>query len=277
MRCRVCIAFSAGDAAGSGAAKALCEMFHHSAASTPRAVEAYFLPDLNALLTGFREDVLYLEFLDDLCDAEFYIILSRHSSEARIKALTVHHPGNPMREAAAGGRPLELPPSNPPITRLLLLSLHRLAEELPEFKVSYEVTHHGPTSLRRPVTFVEIGSSSSEWGIRRAHEVLAEAVAAALASHLEGYEAVVGVGGNHYASAFTSQALTTPEAYGHMLANYALKSLDDPQLVKEVVKRAVEKSAVPTQKIVAERKLRSAWRSAIEEAAAEEGVGVEYI
>jgi D-aminoacyl-tRNA deacylase len=277
VKVTVCIAYSVGDPAGSGVASELLRLLEPKPVSAARAASAYYLPELDALLAGFDEDVLYFEFLDEICEADFHLVLSRHSSEAGIKSLTVHHPGNPMREALAGGRPLELPPSNPPLAKSLLLSLVKHAEELPEFKVTYEVTHHGPSSLRKPVTFVEIGSSAQEWSLTEARRAVAEAVVDTLTLPLPSYEACVGVGGNHYATLFTARALSSAEAYGHMLANYALKSLEEPALVEKVVREAATKSLVPTQKLVAERKLRKAWREALEKVAEELSLKIEYV
>lgn len=243
----------------------------------PLALEAYEVPRLNAVLAGFCEDVLYFEFLDKACSADFYLVLSRHSSEAGIRSFTVHHSGNPVRTAVAGGRPLELPPSNPPLSKRLLTSLARRVGEMPGFVVSYEVTHHGPSSLQKPVTFVEIGSSKSEWVLREAHLLVAEAVVEALTRSEEVQEVTVGVGGNHYAASFTKRALEGREAYGHMIASYALKDLEEPTLVEKVVREACIRSSVPTNKIVVEKKLKRSWRDAVERVATELNLKVEYI
>ena len=277
VKVKVCIAYSAGDPAGSGVAGELLGLLEPKPVTAARAVSAYYLPEIDALLAGFEEDVLYFEFLDEVCDAGFHLVLSRHSSEAGIRSLTVHHPGNPTREALAGGRPLELPPSNPPLAKSLLLSLAKRADSLPDFKVTYEVTHHGPSSLKRPVTFVEIGSSAREWTLAEARRAVAEAVVDALTLPPPPYEACVGVGGNHYAAAFTARALSSSEAYGHMIANYALKSLEEPALVERIVREAAVKSSVPTRKLVVERKLRRAWREAVEKVAEELSLKVEYV
>ncbi|MEM1692051.1 MAG: D-aminoacyl-tRNA deacylase, partial [Thermofilaceae archaeon] len=108
---RACLAYSVNDPAGSGIAKAILTLVEFEPTRLQLASEAYEIPRLNAVIAGFNEDVLYFEFLDEVCPADFYLVLSRHSSEAGVKSFTVHHPGNPMRTAVAGGKPLELPPS----------------------------------------------------------------------------------------------------------------------------------------------------------------------
>ena len=278
-RFRVGVVFSVLDPAGSGAAREFLRLLDSKPMSIPRAIEAYYIPQLDAVLAGFKEDVLYFEFLDEVLDVDFYVVLSRHKSEAGVKSLTTHHPGNPVREAKAGGKPLELPPSNPPLTKALLLSLVKAREELglEEFDVTYEVTHHGPTSLSKPITFVEIGSSLKEWSLREARLALAVAVLEALTRTLPGYEPVVGIGGNHYAGRFTQRALSSSEAYGHMVAKYALRNLQLPGLVERIVELAVTRSSTPTAKLVVEKKVRRVWRDAVKRVAERLGVAVEFI
>ncbi|MCS7103983.1 MAG: hypothetical protein NZ954_00265 [Thermofilaceae archaeon] len=278
MNAYACAAYCMHDPAGVGVANELLKSLSYRLIEVPRAKTAYYITELDAILAGFEDDVLYFEFLDEVCEVEFYIVLSRHSSEAGIRSLTVHHPGNPMREAKAGGKPLELSPSNPPLAKQLLLYLVENSRSLPGFDVTYEVTHHGPSSLKKPVTFVEIGSSIQEWSLPASHKAVAEAVIQALSNPLPpNIEPVVGVGGNHYAAAFTSRALSSNEAYGHIIANYALKSLEEPSLVKNVLFQAVTRSYLKTQKIVVEKKLRKAWRDAAESVAAETRLEIEYI
>lgn len=277
VRCDVSLAYSINDPAGKGIAEVLRELTDARPIQAPYAVEAWILPAFNALLAGFAEDVIYLEFLDKVTECGFHLILSRHSSEAGVKSLTVHHPGNPVKEAKAGGRPLELPPSNPHYTKALLLNLFNSKDRLKDFKVTYEVTHHGPSSLCRPVTFVEIGSSENEWLLKEAHEVVAEAVIETLVRQPPRCEPTVGIGGNHYAGLFTERALSTSEAYGHVIAKYALRDLENPTLVEKVVELAVSRSSVITKKLVVEKKLRKAWREAAEKVAEKHTLELTYV
>ncbi len=277
VRCKASLAYSVNDPAGRGIAEVIKELTDTQPVRVPYAVEAWLLPALDALLAGFVEDVLYFEFLDNVAECSFHLVLSRHSSEARVKSLTVHHPGNPVREAKAGGHPLELPPSNPPYAKALLLNLLNKRDRLRDFQVTYEVTHHGPSSLRKPVTFVEIGSSEKEWLLREAHRVIAESTLETLSKQPPHCEPAVGVGGNHYAGLFTERALSTSEAYGHMIAKYALRDLEDPALVESIVELAVLKSSIATRKLVIEEKLRRAWREAAERVAKKHNLELVYV
>jgi len=60
---------------------------------------------------------------------------------------------------------------------MMQATLRALARHCPEgYQVSYEVTHHGPTTLVHPSFFVEIGSTEKEWGDPVAGRAVAEAV-----------------------------------------------------------------------------------------------------
>src|SRR5208337_602698 len=55
-----------------------------------------------------------------------------------------------------------------------------LSRHCPEgYRVSYEVTHHGPTSLSIPLFFDETASTEKEWGDPVAGRAVAEAVLSA--------------------------------------------------------------------------------------------------
>jgi len=260
------IVYSVGDEAGRGSAEELLRITEVREFGVPRAAESCFLPELNAVAAGFEEDVLYFEFLDEVMDVDFYVVLSRHKSEAGVKALTVHHPGNPVKTALAGGRPMELPFSNPLLARSLLLRLKSFGAEngLDDFDYTYEVTHHGPSSLSRPVTFVEIGSSPSEWRLREARVTIAQAVLEVLSrGEPEPATVCAGVGGNHYASRFTQRAFSEGEAYGHIIAKYALRDLEDRESIEKMIEMAFSRSKTPVKRIVVERKSGSTPREVV--------------
>ncbi len=54
------------------------------------------------------------------------------------------------------------------------------------------------------------------------------------------YLTVIGVGGPHYSERFTSIALTTPKAFGHIISKYAVPFVD-AEMVRQCVQRTVEK------------------------------------
>ncbi|RLG85128.1 MAG: D-tyrosyl-tRNA(Tyr) deacylase [Thermoprotei archaeon] len=269
------IAYSVNDLAGRGIARALTSLCEAESTGGEILLKCR---GFTAVMRGFEADVIEFEFLDSAApDASFHLVLSRHSSRSAIKTLSTHHPGNPGPRNDAGGRPYELPPANPVLAWLLLNELRRTSSEegLTDFDITYEVTHHGPTSVRKSITFVEIGSTESEWRFEKAHRAVAKAVVNALARlDVERPRCVVavGFGGNHYAPRFTSRALSKGECYGHMVPAYVLRNLSDAD-VRRVAELAI--NATPgVQRVVIEKKLRSGIRRAIKEVAQSLGLEV---
>ena len=75
--------------------------------------------------------------------------------------------------------------------------LRNLATRAPEgYRVSYEVTHHGPTALVTPSLFVEIGSTATEWADPAAGRAVAESILTAVPEETIN---LIGFGGTHYA------------------------------------------------------------------------------
>ena len=108
--------------------------------------------------------------------SEMYIFLSKHASESKKPTLTVHTSGNLTEDNSHGGNPEEISPCSPIFNTLMLQNMNKYneMEEYKElgFEVSFEVLHHGPTDLKAPSAFVEIGSSEEQWQIDDATEII---------------------------------------------------------------------------------------------------------
>lgn len=232
-----------------------------------------------ALLAGFEEDVIYFDFLDERLPpgVEYYVVLSRHSSEARIKSFTVHHTGNFGPQALYGGRPRELSIAYPKAAWALLrlLDKYRRVHGRGDFEVSYEATHHGPTGLRKPIIFIEIGSSEEEWRDPLNHAVLGDAVLEFLAMELPKVSCtpVIGIGGGHYPRKHSELALNSDTCFGHIMPKYALDYLD-----REILLAMKRRSVEAIKRVVVEKKgSRLEHRKLIEDFCDEEGLELVYI
>lgn len=210
----------------------------------------------NFVLAGYREDVIYLDFLDESLppEVELYVILSRHSSEAGIKSYTVHATGNFSDDVSAGGRPRELGVACPAISWALLRALNELssdASKRDEYQVSYEATHHGPTNLSKPLVFIEIGSSENEWGDMVNHIIVGEAVKQLVEMYprVPTCEPVIGVGGGHYPKKHTELALSENICYGHIASKHVLNFLD-----LEILNAMITRSVNSPKAVVVEKK-----------------------
>jgi len=156
------------------------------------------------------------------------VFMSRHSAMSGEAALTVHPIGN-FHENKFGGKEKTLVRSNP---ALMSDALRKIAKynKMDNFKVCFEVTHHGPW-LERPTFFIEIGSDERNWGNEKAAEILSDVL---LDMEPNGYDTAVGVGGGHYAPRFTEVALGFKINFGHMLPNYQIENADDEDIVRMV-------------------------------------------
>uniref|UniRef100_A0A7C2VND6 D-aminoacyl-tRNA deacylase n=1 Tax=Ignisphaera aggregans TaxID=334771 RepID=A0A7C2VND6_9CREN len=277
------IAYSLLDIAGRGIAKNIIELsVCHPASAGEIAdlegvVESYICKDGGLAVLGFSMDTVELDVLGKLGEAvKEVIVVSRHSAKSGRPSLTTHTPGNPWGRNDAGGKPWEIPPSNPVLMWHILRELYKKREEqgLQNYEACYEVTHHGPTSVTRPITFVELGSSEKEWIDVKAQRAVAHATLSALYK-AERSEAncivTVGFGGTHYAPLFTRRALEEHECYGHMVPGYVIKELTLDEL-RSVAKKVIEMTP-GCQRVVIE-KMRRDVRNVIEEVASSSGLEV---
>ncbi|MGC9076809.1 MAG: D-aminoacyl-tRNA deacylase [Conexivisphaera sp.] len=276
----IALVYSTRDPAGSGSASALLSMASWSGSSCPRATSCLESRDLGTYLAGFTEDVIEMDFLDEVFrdhGVDAYVVLSRHSSRSGRPSLTVHTTGN-HGPADFGGRPRELAWSNPRLEGALLRNYARSARDrglLDRYWVGLEATHHGPTDLSRPITFIEIGSTEVEWSDARAQESLAEAVIGALTSPSPPPDCrpAAGFGGTHYPERHTRLVLEGGVCYGHVLAKYALEEPDP-----DVISQAIDRNYGGVSEVVVERKsMGAAARDVVSRAAELRGLPVTYI
>ncbi len=274
----IAIVYSARDPVGLGVASRILSTTRWAEASCARSFLCRRSEDLQAYLAGFPEDSIYMEFLDEVfggLGVSAYLVLSRHASRSGRPSLTVHSTGN-YGEAEYGGRPRELGWSNPTLEGALLRKYFEAARSrglLERYWIGLEATHHGPTGLRTPITFIEIGSTEAEWSDAAAQEAMAEAVVEALSSPAPACERAAGFGGTHYPERHTKLMLEGGLCYGHVLARYALQYPD-----RRVIGQAMQKNSGGISKVVVERKSVGAEaRRAIEEEAAARKLDIMYI
>jgi D-aminoacyl-tRNA deacylase len=172
-------------------------------------------------------------------DAECYIFASTHKSESGKPCFTAHTPGN-WGAAGLGG---EMRTLNIASAARLSAAVRRMKELSAAsslgWEIAVEVDHHGPT-LTRPVLFVEIGSSESEWGNAEAGRICAQGVVAAATAEPIA-EACIGFGGTHYCPKFTATVLSGT-ALGHIISGYSLERDGvDEGMVKQALDKNVEK------------------------------------
>jgi len=185
------------------------------------------LRNADMLIARTDSDSVFSSGLDRITGVESIIFASRHTSKSGESTLTVHTPGNPLGEAKYGGKPRSLAIADPNRMSVALKTLSSLALErgLP-YRVSLEATHHGPTEMKVPVMFVEIGSGPVQWQDDLAGDVVAEAIINA-ARDTSALRPAVGLGGGHYAPKFTDLVLDGEVCIGHIFPKYCIPELTE--------------------------------------------------
>lgn len=175
----------------------------------------------------------------DVRGAQWLLCLSRHRSESGKRCLTVHAPGNLTPSAELGGNPSQVGLSNPPLQTKILgwLKIERDTIGLPE-DVTVEATHHGPTSLECPVTFVEIGSDEGAWVDPELGQCVAKAVTMALSDERPSPPGAIAVGGGHYPEKFTGLMVEGAFSVGHIVPKYAMVAGMAPEMLAACVLRS---------------------------------------
>lgn len=181
--------------------------------------------------------------LENICpdanEVDYFIVASTHRSETKKPALTVHPTGN-FGTADIGGEIGKLSYTWP---AALKIGLQYFAKNAPEgFEATMEATHHGPTDWKKPLVFIEIGSTEKEWIRKDLGEIVAKAIKEIFEAHAESpmpqAENYAGFGGIHYCPSFDPIQIENEQvAIGHIVPRYASEAITE-----DIVKQALEKS-----------------------------------
>jgi D-aminoacyl-tRNA deacylase len=179
------------------------------------------------LLAFFEGSIVSPPDLDQLFNPQAYIFLSTHRAESGIPSLTAHTTGNFSQEAELGGNGRELGRADPALLKNYLRALAERKGEVQGYEITMEATHHGPTSLQKPLLFVELGSSEKHWGDKRAAAVIGEALMKSLTEKMIWSKIALGFGGTHYPQKFTEMTLRSDIAFSFVAPKRALEHVDE--------------------------------------------------
>jgi D-aminoacyl-tRNA deacylase len=179
------------------------------------------------LLARYEGMIVLPPNLDEFFNPQAYIFLSRHSAESGIASLTAHTTGNFSPDAKFGGRGRELGRADPALLKNYMMSLWKRRAMVGGYEITVEATHHGPTSLQKPVLFVELGSSEKYWGDKSAAAVVADALMESLTEKQIWSKVAIGFGGTHYPEKFTKMVIEGETAFSFIVPKYALGHLDE--------------------------------------------------
>jgi len=184
-------------------------------------------------------EVVYADRVDQYLprDVETIIFLSRHSAKSNVPTISVHTPGN-FGENRLGGRPYELAIANPCLIGYILREYQK---NIVNYNLNYtptlEVTHHGPTDLRVPALFVELGPQESNWRDKVAAECIALSVFNALSKYIYNRNCIkaLGIGGPHYSPNFTKYILKNDNVgIGHIISKYVFNDFSEKIVEKAI-------------------------------------------
>lgn len=187
-----------------------------------------------------EEEALMMEWLDKKFSASYYLFLSRHRSESGVPTLTCHTTGNFSSSNEMGGRPRELAYAYPSLQKHYMKTVSKQMSRIPDYQLVIEATHHGPTSLSKPVLFVEIGSTEKEWQDQKAVSVVCDAVMDTIKSVKKYGKVGIALGGTHYPHKFTKMLIDSDYALASVASKHSLQSVDE-KMIQQMVSKSVEK------------------------------------
>ncbi len=196
----------------------------------------------NIQLHIFFGDLLTLENIDSVYSrADVFIFLSKHRSHSSIPTLTCHFTGNFSADNSYGGNPRQIAISYPSLQKGYLKAITAAKHKVPEYEVIIEATHHGPTSLNKPVLFIELGSSEKQWADENAAAVICDTILDILQNGFERCEKVgIGLGGTHYPKKFNNLLLESKFGLAAVASKHNLEAVDDAML-NQMIEKSIEK------------------------------------
>ena len=196
----------------------------------------------NIQLYIFSGDLLSLENINDLYShADLFIFLSRHRSRSCIPTLTCHFTGNFSADNSYGGNPRQIAISYPSLQKGYLKAITAARQEIPEYEAIIEATHHGPTSLNKPVLFTELGSSERQWTDEKAAAVICDTLLDILDRGFERCDKVgIALGGTHYPKKFNKLLLESKFGLAAVASKHNLEAIDE-EMLNQMIEKSLEK------------------------------------
>ncbi|TFF86522.1 MAG: hypothetical protein EU517_00330, partial [Promethearchaeota archaeon] len=180
-------------------------------------------------------------------DPDRIIFASRHTSKTARPAMLIHTTGNWSDDATFGGDAYRLSQTSALLQKAGFFSLNtRLKRaKLPTFRFDMEVTHHGPTNLRVPLVYMELGSSKKEWSVTKAGEIVGNAIVDTIFRYLNYIEMNemkigLGFGGTHYAPNFKNVMELPNIALSFICPKYYIQTLDK-KMISQMIDNTSEK------------------------------------
>ena len=183
------------------------------------------------------------DWLEEKYDYDGFVFLSKHASESRVLALTCHSTGN-FSTAKFGGNDDQVAIPKPDFQKVYLQTLKKNQQKFSDFQITIEATHHGPTALRKPSIFVEIGTTEEQWTDEYLCNSVALLVHKVMSEPIKEHPVAICFGGTHYPSKFTNELLNGKYAFGTVIPKYALGELDEKLFFHILTQNSMAKTAL---------------------------------
>ena len=194
------------------------------------------------LFTGKKFDLLIIpspvisaDWLEEKYDYDNYVFLSKHAAESGVLALTCHSTGN-FDDAKFGGNSKQLAIPFGTFQKTYLQNLWEKRNNFPNFQITIEATHHGPTNLNKPCIFIEIGTTQKQWNDVELCNSIAQIIKKTYETSPKQFPTAICFGGTHYSEKFTNQVINGKFALGTVVPKHALEFLDE-SLFQHIIAR----------------------------------------
>lgn len=183
------------------------------------------------------------DWLDEKYDYDGFVFLSKHAAESGVLALTCHSTGN-FSKAEFGGYDNKVAIPHPHLQKSYLQTLKKNQSQFLEFQITIEATHHGPTALKKPSIFIEIGTTEKQWNDVSLCNSVASLVHQVMMEPLNENLVAICFGGTHYPSKFTNELLDGKYALGTVIPKHALDNLDEELFSHIITQNSMAKFAL---------------------------------
>jgi len=183
------------------------------------------------------------DWLEEKYDYDGFVFLSKHAAESGVLALTCHSTGN-FSDAKFGGNERQVAIPYPDLQKAYLQTLKKNQSQFPEFQITIEATHHGPTALTKRSLFIEIGTTEKQWNDVPLCNSIASLVHAVMSHPIKKNPVAICFGGTHYPSKFTDELLDGTYALGTVIPKHALGDLDQALFSHILAQNKLAKTAL---------------------------------
>jgi len=183
------------------------------------------------------------DWLEEKYDYDGFVFLSKHAAESGVLALTCHSTGN-FSEAKFGGNNKQVAIPHPYIQKKYLQTLWKNHSQFPDFQITIEATHHGPTALTKPTIFIEIGTTEKQWTDVSLCNSIAKLVHEIMITNVSPSPVAICFGGTHYSEKFTKEILEGKFSLGTVVPKHALDNMDETLFLHILKQNKMAKTAL---------------------------------